>query len=112
MLTQQNKPAMCTTNKLHVLPRGKDLYQRLLKPCTVQALLLGDVQLGTLGTIVCMQSHGHSGVDYASCLPTCFGKGAGANDEVGAGTTDEPQYVVCRLQVMPEAHVLVVEDII
>lgn len=45
-------------------------------------------------------------------LLTSFGKSTGANDKIGASATDEAHDIVSRLQVMPEAHVLMVEDII
>ena len=54
--------------------------------------------------------------DQASCRQrmgcACLGKGAGAHQEVGAGTADEAQHIVGRLQVVPEADVLMVEHII
>ena len=43
---------------------------------------------------------------------TSFSKGTGANDKVGAGTADEAHDIVGGLQVVPEAHVLMVEDIV
>ena len=43
---------------------------------------------------------------------TSFSKGTGTDDKVGAGATDEAHDIVGGLQVMPEAHILMVEDII
>ena len=43
---------------------------------------------------------------------TCLGKGGGAQQEVGAGTADEAHDIVGRLQVVPEADVLMVQHII
>lgn len=45
-------------------------------------------------------------------LLTSFSKSTGANDKVGAGATNEAHDIVSGLQVMPEAHVLVIEHII
>ena len=44
--------------------------------------------------------------------PPGLGKGVGANQEVGAGAGDEAHDIVCRLQVVPEAHIFVVEHIV
>ena len=44
--------------------------------------------------------------------PPGLGKGVGADQEVGASTGDEAHDIVCRLQVVPEAHVFVVEHIV
>lgn len=41
-----------------------------------------------------------------------MGKGSRAQQEVGAGTTDEAHDIVGGLQVVPEANVLVVQHII
>ena len=43
---------------------------------------------------------------------TCLSKGTGANHKVGACTADEAQHIVRGLQVVPEADVLMVEDVI
>ena len=43
---------------------------------------------------------------------TCLSKGAGTHKEVGPSTADEAQHIVGRLQVVPEANVLVAEHIV
>jgi len=43
---------------------------------------------------------------------TCFSESTGPDDKVRSSTADEAQHVVGRLQVMPEPHILVIEDII
>ena len=43
---------------------------------------------------------------------TSRSKGSGAQQEVGAGTADEAHHIVGRLQVVPEAHILMVQHII
>ena len=45
-------------------------------------------------------------------LLTSFSKRTGANDEVGARAADETHDIVGGLQVMPKAHILMIEHII
>ena len=51
-------------------------------------------------------------MEESTAVLTSFSKGTGADDKVGASTADEAHDIVGWLQVMPEAHVLMIEDII
>lgn len=43
---------------------------------------------------------------------TSCSKGTGADDEVGPSTADEAHHIVGRLQVVPEADILMIEDVV